>query len=205
MREPVTGIVLAGGAGRRLRMDKPALPFGDKRLLQLTVDVLSEICVDVLVACGRRAPEELPAVPARLVPDGWPGRGPLGGLHAGLRAMDTEYAVVLACDMPFVNPDLLRYLLRRRSGVQAVVPVIHGAPQPLHAVYSKACYPLAASLLSEEENRLGELLRRLDLTLVTEEELGGFDARLSVFNVNYPPDLERAQSLWQKSHAAPAA
>ena len=199
MTAPLDGIVLAGGQSRRLGVDKAGLLFDGRPLLEIVVEKLAAVCQDIVVACGRIEDQEgRPALPVRQVADAEPGRGPLAGLEAGLSAINNEFALVVACDMPFLNPDLLAYMAGLPRRYQALVPRVGGRWQPLQAIYARSCLPLIEKLLAQGHNSVEELLSRLDVQVLTEDDLPRYDADgLSLFNLNEPQDLERARALWE--------
>lgn len=92
------GIILAGGRSARLGREKALLKWHGELLIQRAVRLMQTVCAEVVVVTSSEAVRQ--AVPVRTVPDVQPGRGPLGGLYAGLQAMSQEYKAVVACDMP---------------------------------------------------------------------------------------------------------
>lgn len=190
-----SGIVLAGGESKRLGRDKALLDFGGRTLLEMTVERLREITSDIVVACGAGVRPGWPKVQARMAPDRVRGLGPLAGLEAGLRAVTNEAAVVVACDMPFLSPELLRYLAALVDGHDAAVPVIDGRRHALHAAYSRTCLPYIEELL-RRRGRMRDLLAVVDTRLVFEPEVRAIDPRgLSCFNLNSAQDLETARTI----------
>lgn len=192
----VTGVVLAGGHSRRLGLDKALLTTASgETLIAHVVRALTACCTEVLLAVdrpGRPLPE---GVTARVVVDAVLDRGPLGGISSGLRAAAEQRCLVVACDLPFVQPALLELLLRERDG-QAVVPRAEGRVQPLMALYQKACLPAIEAMLDDGELRVDRLLTRVHVTYVEEPELREVDPDLrSFFNINRPEDLRRARDL----------
>ena len=119
--------------------------------LRRVVRMASEaICPDdvVIVVAEERQMERVPAdVPHRAVFDELPGSGTLGGIHTGIEAARNEWALVVACDLPFLSGSLLDYMAGLRDGVDAVVPVTGGRPEPTHALYSQRCVPAIAERL----------------------------------------------------------
>ena len=195
--EPLSGIVLAGGASRRLGADKTTLRFGSRTLLEHAVDALSAVCTDVLVAGGERDAAAWSLLGARLVPDESRGRGPLAGLQAGLKAAELDFALVVACDLPFLNRDLLAFMAWRPRRYQALVPRWGRRLHPLHAVYARSCLPVVESLLARPSASMRELLARLEIETLAETAIQRFDPEgLSFFNINSPDDFERAQAIW---------
>ncbi len=200
MAQPLSGIVLAGGSSRRLGVDKAALTFDGQPLLQIVTGRLSSVCREVIVACGSRASGERPALPVRFVHDPIPGQGPLAGVQAGLAAAGADYALVVACDMPFLSPRLLAYMTGLPRRYQALVPLVDGRWHPAHAVYARSCLPIVEALLAQGGNSMEELLSRLDVQAVAEPEVRRHDPEcLSLFNLNDAQDLARAQALWEQT------
>jgi molybdopterin-guanine dinucleotide biosynthesis protein A len=192
----VSGIVLAGGESKRLGAEKALLDFGGSTLLEITVERLREVTADIVVACGQGKRPSWPSVDAQMVLDRSEGRGPLAGLDAGLRRIANEAAVVVACDMPFLNPALLALLAGRLETHAAVVPMFDGRYHALHAVYSQRCLPFVEDLLLKGGS-MRDLLAAVDTRVVPEVEVREVDpAGLSCFNLNVTADLEAARAIW---------
>jgi molybdopterin-guanine dinucleotide biosynthesis protein A len=185
----VTGVVLAGGQSRRMGRDKALLELSGETLLERTVHLLSSICGEVLVI-GRDASS--PATSgACALPDDQPGLGPLGGIATALRALRTERAFFVACDMPLLQPDLIRYLISLTGEADAVVPRSAYGPQPLHAVYSVACLPAAESCLAEGECAVSTMLARVPTRIVAPDEWLPYDPHgLSFLSANTPDEWQ---------------
>ena len=197
--EPLDGIVLAGGQSRRLGADKALLNLGGAPLLQTVVQRVSEVCPRVIVAVDRPGRYRRLRLPARFVADASPGLGPLAGLQSGLRACSTEYALVVACDLPFLNVELLRYMAGLPRSYQALVPRSAGRDHPLHAVYARSCLPEVDALLAAGGGSMKHLLDRLDVRRLDDRDLRRIDPDgLSLLNLNDEADLERARSLWER-------
>ena len=191
MQDPVAGIVLAGGKSRRMGRDKARLVLPDGRPLILSIlELLKDVCDEVVVvtdAPGRYA--DL-ALPAREVTDIVPGQGPLGGLQAGLRAIQAPFALTVACDMPFLNPSLLRYMVGLPRDYEALVPIVEGRWQPLHSIYAKDCLATVEDLLDRGLLALTDLLSRVRLRALPLATVQRFDPQgLSFLNLNEPGDL----------------
>ncbi|HLA19559.1 MAG TPA: molybdenum cofactor guanylyltransferase [Dehalococcoidia bacterium] len=197
--EPLDGIVLAGGQSRRLGIDKALLSLGGAPLLQTVVQRVSQVCPRVIVAVDRPGRYRRLGLAARFVADASPGLGPLAGLQSGLRACSTEYAFVVACDLPFLNVELLRYMAGLPRSYQALLPRSAGRDHPLHAVYARSCLPEVDALLAAGGGSMKHLLDRLDVRRLDDRDLRRIDPDgLSLLNLNEEPDLERARSLWER-------
>ena len=200
-REPgegVSGVVLAGGRSRRLGRDKAVELLGGQPMIRRVLERVAGLTAEnIVVVADRARGEALPLLDdTRVVPDAYPGMGSLGGIFSGLAAAGNEWAMVTACDMPFLNPDLLDYLLSLRQGVDVVAPVVEGRPEPTHALYSRECLPFIEERLRAEELKITGFYDRVRVRYVAEDEIRRFDPELlSFFNVNSPRDLERARAL----------
>jgi molybdopterin-guanine dinucleotide biosynthesis protein A len=196
LTRPTTGIILAGGRSRRMGRDKAALPFGDLPLLAWMVQRVGKVCRPVIVVA--REAGAYRDCGATVIADGWPGEGPLVGLHAGLMATATEYAAAVACDLPLVEPALLAALIDRAPGWSAVVPEALGNVHPICAIYKRSVGQHAEALLRRGGGSLRQLLADPELRVryLGEEELREWDPALRSFmNINTPDDYERAKRL----------
>ncbi len=192
-------IVLAGGKGLRLGRDKALETVDGQSLLQRVITQLSSFSNEIIIvtAKGKSLPQFLGNPRFRIVADAYPGRGALVGLATGLAASKARYNLTVACDMPFLNPALLRYMLGLTAGFDLVVPRLNDMVEPLHAVYAKSCLAPIERLLEQKKNvRINALFELVKVRYVETDEIDRFDPRrLSFFNVNTRADLERAEQL----------
>lgn len=197
MAAPLSAIVLAGGASRRLGQDKAALSFGGRPLLHIVIERISAVCRQIIVAGARGRPDG--SLPVTFVEDDVPDQGPLAGLHAGLAAASADFVLVVACDMPFLNTRLLAYMASLPRDYQALVPRLGGRQHPLHAIYAHSCLPVIESLRAQGCNSMGDLLARAGVRELAEEEVRRLDPEgLSLFNLNNRADLDLARSIWKE-------
>ncbi len=135
----ISGIVLAGGKGLRLGRDKVLEVVGNRSLLERAVLHLSSLASDIIIvtATAQSFPQFTDYPRLRIVTDTYPGKGPLGGIYAGLAVSDSFHNLVVACDMPFLNQGLLRYMIQLAPNFDLVIPRVGDMVEPLHAVYSR--------------------------------------------------------------------
>ncbi|WP_254280295.1 molybdenum cofactor guanylyltransferase [Haloarcula marina] len=170
----VTGVVVAGGRSTRFGEGEKALAeLGGQSMLRRVTEVLAAVADRVVVNCRPDQQERFAASLAgvdtsvRFALDERPDEGPLAGLRTALSVVETDLAVVLACDMPLADPDLLRRLIDDVVGVDAAVPRRPGGPEPLHAVYRVEPTRAAAdAALSAGERSFRGALDRLDVRYV---------------------------------------
>ncbi len=142
-------IILAGGKSTRFGRDKASTIVLGRSLLQRAIDSFAGLVDEYVVvrAVGQTLPSLATAVELTTVEDLYPETGPLGGIYTGLKTRLSPVAVVVACDMPLLQPALLRELLRLAPAHDLVVPMNDGMPEPLCAAYSKSCLgPIEAQL-----------------------------------------------------------
>jgi molybdopterin-guanine dinucleotide biosynthesis protein A len=117
----------------------------------------------------------------------------LGGIAAGLQAMDSELAIVVACDMPFLYVPLLRWLIDQVTGYDAVVPQTGAEYEPLHAIYRRTCYDPIVRRLEQGDRRVISFFADVRLRPIEEAAWRAIDpAGRSLVNLNTPGDL----GLW---------
>jgi molybdopterin-guanine dinucleotide biosynthesis protein A len=194
----ISCIVLAGGKGLRLGRDKALEVVDNRNLLQRVLSQLSSFSNDIIIVTTR---DKVPSQPIgdsgfRIVADAYPGKGALVGLGTGLAASNSWYNLVVACDMPFLNQALLRYMIELSAGFDLVVPRLGELVEPLHAVYAKSCLAPIERLLEQGNLRIIDLFDLVKVRYVEAEEIDRFDPKhLSFFNINTKADLEKAEQL----------
>jgi molybdopterin-guanine dinucleotide biosynthesis protein A len=188
-------IILAGGKSTRLGRDKASALLLGRTLLHHVVDRVSLVADEII--CVRAPEQELPAIdtPVAIVEDLYPGTGPLGGIYTGLRAAASTMCLAVACDMPLLSVSLLEELLRRAGDCDAVMPV-REFPEPLHAVYTKACLGPMRETIEAGRYKITAFLGAVHVCYVKDDELRRFDPEgHSFLNTNTEEDLALAASL----------
>lgn len=205
-RFPATGVVLAGGQSRRMGRDKALIEVHGHPLIEYALAALAEVCGQVLISANDTRAFARFGVP--VISDVIPGTGSLGGIYSGLSAARFDRALVVACDMPYLNEALLRFLLGESAGYDVVVPSVQhpskagllAAPaewrdldlQPLHAVYGRNCLSPMREQLDRKNLRVLDWFSQVKVRIVSQAEVEVFDPRhLSFLNVNTPEDLAK--------------
>jgi len=196
----LSGIILAGGRGTRMGAPKANLQFRGEPLLPSVVAALGRVGTPVLVVLDADQVLEH-AIPddVVIVRDRTKDAGPVAGLVAGLHACASELAVAVGCDMPFLDPLLLRWLVAQIERADAVIPVVGDRPQYLHAIYRVSARRAIDRLLANGTRSLHAVAAGLEARYVT--PLAG-SAR-SFINVNTPAELCRAEQLEHADLAGP--
>lgn len=194
----ISCVVLAGGKGLRLKRDKVLENIGSINLLQRVVSYLSFYNCEIIVvtASKQSIPLSVDYPKLRVKADIYPGKGPLGGIYTGLMASNHFYNLVVASDMPFLNRELLSYMMKLSAGFDLVVPRMGSFVEPLHAVYSKNCIVPIENMLKQGALQIHLLFPLVKVRYIETEEIDKFDPEhLSFFNINTEADLKRAREL----------
>jgi molybdopterin-guanine dinucleotide biosynthesis protein A len=187
----IEGFILVGGKSSRMGTDKARLRLGGQSFTEMIAAALSSVSARVRVVGGPQAAGGAWEV----VPDEHKEWGALGGLHAALQACRSEWAAIVACDLPFVTGQLFQRLAALRQNFDAVIPVqADGRPQPLCALYRRnVCLSHAEELIAAGEHRPRLLMERARARPVAVAELADLKAAELFFNnVNTPEDYARA-------------
>jgi molybdopterin-guanine dinucleotide biosynthesis protein A len=193
-----TSIVLAGGYGSRLGKEKHKEEVAGESLIERTIGSLRLLSTEILIVISNRQSKSTFSsyTEAKTVVDLYPGKGPLVGIYTGLLNSSNFNNLAVACDMPFLNLNLLRYMIGLSPGFDVVIPRIGAYMEPLHAVYTKNCLPSMKSLIERGSRKISYLLDSVKVRYVEKDEIDRFDPELlSFFNINTKADLEKARLL----------
>jgi molybdenum cofactor guanylyltransferase len=187
----MTGIILAGGENKRMGVDKAFLTVAGKPLIEHVLRVLGSVVQQIIIVTN--SPERYRTYDARIVTDRLERRGSLVGIYSGICSSESEYNVVVACDMPFLNAELLSYQMELAPGYDAVVPAFGELIEPLHSVYSKRLLPVIEERIREDQRRIRSIFCHANVRYVTEKEISRFDPeRRSFINLNTPQQYKEA-------------
>ncbi|AGB41184.1 molybdopterin-guanine dinucleotide biosynthesis protein A [Halobacteroides halobius DSM 5150] len=185
-----TAVILAGGKSTRMGFDKQLLKINQTRLLKLITDKLEEEFEEIIIVSNY--PEYYTDFTYQVVSDELPNQGPLSGVHVGLKEASSKYVYFLACDMPYVNLDYIRFIKEEieENDVAACVTQVNDKIEPFNAFYSQAIISKIEAYLATEKRALYSLLKRLDCYYIQEESARMFSPNLNMFlNLNTKEDL----------------
>ena len=188
----ITAFVLAGGKSSRMGRDKAFLPWGEETLLAHALKLAGSVGASVHIVGDANKFASYGSV----VEDVYRDRGPLGGIHGALSSSVTELNLLLAIDLPLVEPPFLQYLASkaRESGATVTVPRAGNGWQPLCAVYRREFVAIAGQFLLAGKNKIDPLFAMVKTRVLEEQELDeqGFSAGM-FRNLNTPEELEDAR------------
>lgn len=192
---PITGIILAGGKSRRMAgVNKALLKVGQGRIIERVRDVVLQVLPTTIIITN--TPDEFAFLGLPMFPDMFPNAGSLSGLYTGLCHCQSQFGFLVACDMPFLNPNLIQGMMQLVEDDDVVIPCINSRLEPLHAIYSRTCMPFVENLLHHGNLRIQDLFDQVRIKKVSEEFLKGFDPEFRfIMNVNSPADLQKARAM----------
>jgi molybdenum cofactor guanylyltransferase len=195
-----TVAIQAGGYSSRMGSNKALMPFLDKPLITRIVNRLAPMADEIFVVSNQPGLFDFLGIPVH--PDILPGLGPLGGLLAALSYAQQPIVGNFACDMPFVNPELVKAQceLLMREEADVVIPWVGQQFEPMHAVYRKdTCLPHVHTAINEGATRMVAWFHKVRVHSMTEAEILQLDPQSQSFtNVNTPEEFIQAENLARK-------
>ncbi|HPC42061.1 MAG TPA: formate dehydrogenase accessory protein FdhE [Spirochaetota bacterium] len=189
----ISAFIIAGGQSRRFGDDKSLFMFRGRPLIEYVVDAIQPAIDRIAIIGDNSGKFAYLGLPAH--DDIISGIGPLGGLYTALEIAETEKIFVFACDMPGLNTGLIRYMSALEIGNNdAIVPLIDGFYEPLHAVYSKKCIDRVEKRISEGIRQIVSLIKEFTIREVAEKEITTYaDPKMIFRNINFKKDIHDLQ------------
>ena len=190
----MTGIVLSGGESRRMGLDKAFLKVDGMPMIEHVLRALRSVVSRIIIVTN--SPDAYASYEVEVVIDACDKRGSLVGIYSGLLRSNDEYNVIVACDMPFLNPRLLSYMTGLADKYDIILPKVGDFVEPLHAVYHKRLIPIMEDHINRDQLQIRSIFAGRRIRYVTEEEIDRFDSeRRSFVNLNTPKEFKEATCL----------
>lgn len=191
----VTGVIQAGGKSTRMGgRPKALLELGGQRIIERVVEAVAPAVSDLIIVTN--TPELYAFLGLSMVADVYPDRGSLGGIYSGLKAAAGDAAFTVACDMPFLHPEVVRLVVERAESGDVVIPRVGDQLETLHAAYAKSCLPHIEERLVAGRLKIVEFFERVRVVEIPEAEVARFrDPAIVFMNVNTPDELDRAREI----------
>lgn len=186
----VTGIVLAGGKSKRFGKDKAFLNIKGTPLINRVISVMKQVFQKVILIANE--PDKYLKIGLPVFSDVIKDLGPIGGILTGILHMQTKAGFFVACDMPFLNPALIRYMVEIKNGFDVVIPKIGKNIEPLHAIYTKRCIPYIRRCIANKKYSIRSFFPYVSIRYVEKEEIVMYDPEIKfLININQPTDIRR--------------
>jgi molybdopterin-guanine dinucleotide biosynthesis protein A len=182
---------MAGGQSSRMGTDKSFVLFEGRPMIENVLETVAGLGDEILLITNK--PDDYAHLNLPMVGDVYPDHGPLGGIFTAVHAAAYPHTLVVACDMPWLNRPLLEYMIGLRQTADIIVPRWEKFPEPLHAIYSKACLDPIEAKLKEKRLKITGFFGQVEVRFVDRAEIEKFDKDGRSFaNINSPQDLEEA-------------
>ena len=193
---PVSLAIIAGGQSRRMGRDKAFVELGGKALIERVIERSADLGQAETILITNK-PTEYAHLGLPMHGDILPDKGSLGGIYTALMKASSQSVLVLACDMPFVNRSLLRFMIEQMDeNTDIVVPRVDGYPQGLHAIYKKTCIAPIAEQLAANRLKIIRFYDQMRVRYLDEADYAAFDPQGRSFaNLNTPQELAEAERL----------
>jgi molybdopterin-guanine dinucleotide biosynthesis protein A len=186
----VTGVILVGGKSSRYGTNKALAKINGIPLIENVIRVMGSLFQDLVLITN--TPDQYAYLELPMYEDLIKGLGPVGGIYTALNSITNDAGFFVACDMPALNPDLIRHMVGIRDDFDVVVPEISGKMEALHALYTARCIPALRRLIDRHEYQTIRFFSDVSVLYVKENEVRRFDPELrSFFNINRPEELGR--------------
>ena len=193
----ISCIILAGGKNARMGREKAYLRIGERTIIEEQSDALSRIFDEIIIVANSQ--NYFKNIDAKVVTDIIPDSGPLGGLYSGLAVSSNIHSFLIACDMPFINLELIDYMIKQIGENDIVIPLSSKGIETLFAVYSLNCLETIRRQIEFRNLKLLDILNFFKVRYISQEEVEKFDPKeFSFFNVNSQKDYEEALKIWLK-------
>ena len=186
----VTGIILSGGKSTRMGENKALIEIEGVPIIRRIHLLFQQLFEEVIIVTNEK--HLFQNLEARIVGDLFPDGGALGGLYTGLFFSSFRYAFCVACDMPYLNGGLIRYLFERARDHDVIVPKTKDGLEPLHAYYRRSCMDPIRAALEQGQYKILDFYPLVKANVIAEEEFHALDPDgRSFINVNTPDELMR--------------
>ncbi|MCP4361502.1 MAG: molybdenum cofactor guanylyltransferase [Chloroflexi bacterium] len=184
----VTVAIQAGGKSHRMGRDKSFVLFNGRPLIEIVRQRVSGLGDELILISNK--PDEYVYLGLPMFADLYPDHGPLGGIFTAVTHASHPHTLVVACDMPWLNRELLTYMIGLCNMADIIVPRWQKCPEPLHAIYHKNCLPYIEENLKAKRLKITGFFGQVQVRFVEPVEIEQFDGDGRSFsNINTPKDL----------------
>ncbi|MGA1226004.1 MAG: molybdenum cofactor guanylyltransferase [Tamlana sp.] len=188
--ENITGIILAGGKSSRMGTDKGFLTLKGKPFIQHSIDALKPFTSDIIIVSNN---SDYDVFGLKRIEDIIENEGPLAGIYSGLKHTKTDYNLILSCDIPLINSNILQKLIDAINDDSEVIQIeSNGKTMPLIALYKKQCEQTFLEFLNKNERRLQLAISKCRMKNVVLNDEDTFFTK----NINTPEQLKQVEDAY---------
>ena len=189
-KQPVTGIILSGGKNIRMGVNKAFLQIGQRTIIERTAELFNQLFGQVILVT--KDPLDYSHLNLEIAVDLFPRGGALVGIYTGLFYASHSSCFIAACDMPFLNPAVIHYMVDLGENYDVVIPSLEDGYHPTHALYSRRCINHIEHLIEKKNYKITDFFQKVRVREVTPAEIKPLDPDMDSFlNINTPEDLKQ--------------
>lgn len=195
MIKNISGVILAGGAGKRFGgIQKARLQIGGKTIISRIIETIGDLFSEIIIVT--HTPSEFSDYPGCIITgDHFPGQGPLAGIHAAIKASSSGAVFVFAGDMPFLDSDIVRRQIDafNNTDFEIFIPRVGGVMEPLHSVFRRTVLEDLEKFLSEPRGRsIRDFISGRNTGYLELED--SQETKRAFANINFPSDIKRIEA-----------
>lgn len=195
MSNSFTLAINCGGKSSRMGTNKAFATIGEQTIIERIIDSTKNIGQEETILITN-TPNDYAHLNLPMYSDLVPDSGSLGGIYTAIHYSKTSHTIVIACDMPFVSADVLKFMMTQADNVDIVVPTVDNYPQGLHAIYSKNCLEPIRAKIDQKRLKVIGFYEQVKVTYLDEVSLEQYNSDgLAFMNVNTPEELEKAKQI----------
>ncbi|MCM8785724.1 MAG: molybdenum cofactor guanylyltransferase [Candidatus Omnitrophica bacterium] len=198
----MNGIILAKGQkSERLNFDKAFIKFKNKKIIEIVVEKISPLFKEIyIITTSPKKFKIFENQKIKIVKDEI-FCGPLGGIYNGLKISKSIYNFVFACDLPFLDVDFIKYMMKIEKNYDLLVPIYKNNFQLLHSIYSKRIIKTIEDMLNNKKYAVKEILKRVNVKFINEDDIKKITKNFNIFfNLNTENDLKKFLRLQRMSN-----
>lgn len=188
----MTAIILAGGKSNRFGSDKAFIEISGTPLIKRHLKLLNSLFSKIIIVTNQ--PQKYRFKNVKIVQDVIKDSGPLAGIYSGLLSSGSFYNFIIACDMPFINKALIRYMAGHKDDYDVIIPKVNNKFHPLFGIYSKNCIPVIEKMLKNDRLKVSSIFPKVKTHFIPKKTVEKFDENLfSLVNINTKKDLTKVK------------
>ncbi|MDO9185835.1 MAG: molybdenum cofactor guanylyltransferase [Bacteroidia bacterium] len=191
-KKNITGIILVGGKSSRMGSDKGIVKLNGKTFIEHILEAVLPNVNEVLIIANN---DNYNNLGYKVIKDKIKDCGPLGGIYTGLMNSKTENNIVVSCDIPFINSDLVKYIIENTSNADITVPIYKGNIEPLCAVYTKRTSDQIYNLIMNKDLKIQNIFKYFITKELYITKIQQFYTDKLFVNINTPEELKQQKEL----------
>lgn len=193
MKQNLDAAILAGGKSSRMKTNKAVLELGGRKLIEHVVDAVKAVVEKPMIISN--TPPVFSFLGLPIFPDIIKNIGPLGGIYTALKRGEFGHCLVVACDLPFITPELFRYLIEQERNYDVLAVDAGRGVEPLCAIYSRDGLKVMKEQIDAGQNKVADYYGKVDIKILKISPRHNLYHPKLFFNVNDATDYQEAQRV----------